>query len=76
FRAVQLSGCAELADDPDTSLRVGLALFARSSAITDELRAAAAALVPERVAVIVRADRVVSWDHRKLGDVRPSDIGS
>jgi len=76
FRAVQLSGRADVSDDADTSLRVGLALFARSTPITEEVRAAAEALVPERVAVFVHPERVVSWDHRKLDGVRPDDIGS
>jgi PPOX class probable F420-dependent enzyme len=76
FRAVQLTGRADLVDDKETSLRVGLALFERSTPLTDDVRAAAAALVPERVVVFVRPERVVSWDHRKLAGVRPSDIGN
>ena len=77
FRAVQLSGRAELAGDLETSARVGLALYERSGApMTDELRASATALAPERVAVFVQPERVVSWDHRKLAGVRPSQIGT
>lgn len=76
FRAVELSGRAQLADDHHTSLRVGLALFERSGApMTDESRAAAAALADERVAVTVHPERVVSWDHRKLAGAPLSDIG-
>ena len=44
--------------------------------LTDEMRAAVDALVPARIAVTVHADRVVSWDHRKLPRVRPDEIGS
>jgi PPOX class probable F420-dependent enzyme len=77
FRAVQLSGRAELAEDHDTSERVGLALFERASgSLDDELRAAVAGLVDDRVGVTVHADRVVTWDHRKLPGVRPSEIGA
>jgi PPOX class probable F420-dependent enzyme len=76
FRAVQLSGRAELVDDFDRSLEVGLALFARSAPMSDELRAAAAALAPDRVAVFVHPERTVSWDHRKLAGVHAKDIGS
>jgi PPOX class probable F420-dependent enzyme len=76
LRAVQLSGRADLGEDRDTSLRVGLALFERSSGeLTDELRAAVAGLVADRIAVTVRAERVVSWDHRKVPGVRPDEIG-
>ena len=76
FRAGQLSGRAELADDHDTSVRVGLALYQRAGApMSDELRASVAALAPERVAVFVDSEGVISWDHRKLAGVRPSDIG-
>ena len=76
FRAVQLFGSAELADDYDTSLMVGLALFQRSAPMSAELEAAAAALAPDRVAVFVNPARVVSWDHRKLAGVKAGEIGS
>jgi PPOX class probable F420-dependent enzyme len=76
FRAVQLAGRAELGEDADTSLRAGLALFERSrGALTDELRAMVAGLVPQRVAITVHPERIVSWDHRKLPAVRPADVG-
>jgi hypothetical protein len=32
--------------------------------------------VPQRIAVTVHAERVISWDHRKLPGVRPDEIGS
>ena len=77
MRAVQLSGWAELGEDADSSRKVGLALFERAnSELTDEMRAAVDALVPARIAVTVHADRVISWDHRKLPKVRPDEIGS
>jgi PPOX class probable F420-dependent enzyme len=77
MRAVQVSGRAELGEDAETSRRVGRALFERASgALTDDLRAAVEALVPQRIAVTVHAERVISWDHRKLPGVRPDEIGS
>src|SRR5262245_33944663 len=77
FRAVQLSGRGAVHDDPETSRRVGLALFERSSGeLDDAVRATVAGLVPTRVAVTVHAERVVSWDHGKLPGVRPDEIGS
>lgn len=78
FRAVQLTGRAALVDDPEASLRVGVALFGRYSppgADPEQVRAAAADLAPARVAVVVTPERVVSWDHRKLAGVRPKDVG-
>ena len=76
MRAVQMSGHGELTSDTDGSLRVGLALFERAAGyLDDDVRATVAALVPERVGVTVHPERVVSWDHRKLEGVRPSEIG-
>jgi PPOX class probable F420-dependent enzyme len=76
FRAVQLSGRAELYEDHTSSERVGLALFERANGhLTAELRDTVAALVGERIAIALRPDRVVTWDHRKLPDVRPSEVG-
>jgi PPOX class probable F420-dependent enzyme len=77
FRAVQLSGRAVVGEDYDSSVRTGLALFVRASGeLTDEMRATVAALAPERVAVTLHPERVVSWDHRKMPGVRPDEIGS
>jgi PPOX class probable F420-dependent enzyme len=76
FRAVQLSGRAELGEDHDTSMRVGLALFERASGeLTDDLRAVVAGMVPERIGITLHPERVVTWDHRKLPGVRPTEIG-
>jgi PPOX class probable F420-dependent enzyme len=77
FRAVQLSGRGVVDDDPETSLRVGLALFERSNGeLDDTLRATVAGLVMARVAVTVHPERVVSWDHRKMPGVGAVEIGS
>jgi nitroimidazol reductase NimA-like FMN-containing flavoprotein (pyridoxamine 5'-phosphate oxidase superfamily) len=76
FRAVQLAGEAVIIDDPEDSRRVGEALFARSlGELNDDMRAYVASLVPERVGVAVEAQRVVSWDHRKLAGARPDQVG-
>ena len=76
FRAVQLTGRAELSDDRESSRVVGLALFERARGpLTDELRAAVDGLVDDRVGVTLYAERLVTWDHRKLPRVRPSEIG-
>jgi PPOX class probable F420-dependent enzyme len=77
FRAVQVTGRAELGEDRDASMRAGLALFERASgSLDDELRATVAALAGERIAVTLHPARVITWDHRKLPGVRPSEIGA
>ena len=76
LRAVELYGRAQLNEDHTSSERVGLALYERANGhLTAELRDAVAALVGERIAVALRPDRVVTWDHRKLSGVRPGEIG-
>jgi PPOX class probable F420-dependent enzyme len=77
FRAVQLRGRAELIDDVESSRRAGELLFARygSEPLTDEARSAVAALAPARVVVVVHPDRIVTWDHRKLGGITPEAVG-
>ena len=76
FRAVQITGRAELTEDRESSRRVGLALFERArGSLNDELRAVDDGLVDDRVGVTLHAERVVTWDHRKLPRVRPTEIG-
>ena len=76
FRAVQLTGRVELSEDRASSRRVGLALFERAyGQLNDELRAVVDSLVDDRVGVTLQAERVVTWDHRKLPQVRPTEIG-
>lgn len=77
FRAVQLSGRAELVDDLATSERMGIVLFERYSPgpMTDAMRASATALAPQRLMIAIIPQRVVSWDHRKVAGVRPTEIG-
>lgn len=76
FRAVQLTGRVELSEDRASSRRVGLALFERAyGQLNDELRAVVDSLADDRVGVTLQAERVVTWDHRKLPQVRPTEIG-
>jgi PPOX class probable F420-dependent enzyme len=76
FRAVQLSGRAELGETLEASTRVGLALFERAAGeLTDELRGVVAGMAPERIGITLHPERVVTWDHRKLPGVRASEIG-
>ena len=76
LRGVQVSGRADLRDDAETAGRLA-DLFSLKA--PEEHRAAAReqllALAAERVSIVVKAERVASWDHRKLFGVRPQDIG-
>jgi PPOX class probable F420-dependent enzyme len=67
LRGVLMEGTAQLSTDPERVARVGEAVAARNGlgglgADAGEIRRRAA----KRVAVTFRADRVTSWDHRKL----------
>jgi PPOX class probable F420-dependent enzyme len=68
LRGVAVEGRAEVSDDPDLLWRVGVAVWERyNGPYTEEVRPFVEALLRKRVAVRVRAERVRSWDHRKLG---------
>jgi PPOX class probable F420-dependent enzyme len=68
LRGVAVEGRAEVSDDPDLLWRVGVAVWERyNGPYTEEMRPFVEALLRKRVAVRVRAERIRSWDHRKLG---------
>jgi PPOX class probable F420-dependent enzyme len=54
--------------DPDEVARYGRALFARFGAQGPEVDAMIAKQAPKRVGLRFTPTRVVSWDHRKLGE--------
>ena len=68
LRGVAIEGRAELSDDPALLWELGVALWERyHGPYSEEVRPMVEATVRKRVAVRVRAARVRSWDHRKLG---------
>lgn len=71
LRGVQLRGHAEVSDDRELVQRIGEDLMVRYQGATEPLdetmRGAATAMGAKRVAVVVKAEQVVSWDHGKLG---------
>ena len=69
LRGVSINGKAELQDDPAVVFRYALAVTRRNNrGLSDEQHQAAAKMMSQkRTAVIVKAKRIVSWDHRKLG---------
>ncbi len=71
LRGVSIAGRATIVDDPAEVIRVGEAVYERywgpisSDAVRDGVRA----MGSKRAVVVVEPEKVVSWDHRKLGGV-------
>ena len=62
------TGRAELVEDPDKKWELGVNLFERYYGdYTEELRPFVETMLNKRIVAKVVVDRVVSWDHRKLG---------
>jgi PPOX class probable F420-dependent enzyme len=67
LRGVELVGTARVVDDRDTVIAVGRNVSERYSggvSVPDEILQAMGA---KRVAIVIDVDKVVSWDHSKLG---------
>jgi PPOX class probable F420-dependent enzyme len=68
LRGASIEGKAEVTDDADLLWRIGVNIWERYyGPYDDSLRPMVEAMLNKRVAVRVRAERVRSWDHRKLG---------
>ncbi|WP_020105545.1 pyridoxamine 5'-phosphate oxidase family protein [Nocardia sp. 348MFTsu5.1] len=68
LRGVSIEGTGEILDDPDSILKCGISVWERyNGPYTDEMRPYVDQMMNKRVAVRIKADRVRSWDHRKLG---------
>ncbi len=68
LRGVAIEGRAAVSGEPADLLRVGIGVWERYyGPYTPDLRPGVDALMNKRVAVRVVADRIRSWDHRKLG---------
>jgi len=69
LRGVAINGRAELHDDPAVVFRYALAVTQKNNPrlAPEQQQAAAKMLSQKRTAVVVKAERIVSWDHRKLG---------
>ena len=68
LRGVELVGRAEIVDDPDKMWELGVNLFERCyGAYSEELRPFVETMLNKRIVAKLNVDRVVSWDHRKLG---------
>ena len=68
LRGVELVGTAEIVDDPDRLFQIGISVWERyQGPYTDEAKPFVEMMLNKRVGIKVNVDRVVSWDHRKLG---------
>ena len=69
LRGVMIKGTATLVDDGDGLHRIARAIVARNQPDLppDLLDAAAAQLALKRTGVVVEPEKVISWDHTRLG---------
>ena len=68
LRGVELVGRAEVIDDPERMFDLGVSVFERYyNPYTEDLRPFVETMLHKRVVIKLHVDRVVSWDHRKLG---------
>ncbi|GIU89761.1 MAG: hypothetical protein KatS3mg010_0860 [Acidimicrobiia bacterium] len=68
LRGVSLVGRGEIVEEPDRIWELGVSVFERYNApYTEEMRPFVETMLRKRVVVKLHVDRVVSWDHRKLG---------
>jgi PPOX class probable F420-dependent enzyme len=68
LRGVELVGTGEVFEDPERLWQLGVSMYERYFApYTEEARPAVQAMLHNRVGIMLRTERVVSWDHRKLG---------
>lgn len=75
LRGLAIEGTAEVVDDESVVWDVCVNIFERYNApYTEELRPFVEFMAHNRVAVRLDADRVRTWDHRKLG-MDPIELG-
>ncbi|HUC35799.1 MAG TPA: PPOX class F420-dependent oxidoreductase [Acidimicrobiales bacterium] len=68
LRGVELVGKAEIIEDSERMWELGVNLFERYyGSYSEELRPMVELMLHKRVVVRLDVERVVSWDHRKLG---------
>ena len=75
LRGVELVGRAEIVDDLERMWPLGVDVFERYyGTFTDDMRPFVETMLNKRVVIKLHVERVVSWDHRKLGlpPTRPS----
>jgi PPOX class probable F420-dependent enzyme len=68
LRGVMMECDVAIERDPDTVADFGRALFQRFGAVGGEVDAMIAGQAPKRIGLTFTPTRIVSWDHRKLGE--------
>jgi PPOX class probable F420-dependent enzyme len=69
LRGVELVGTAEVTEDPDVLMPIARNVVERYIEDTkpEDVDAVAAMMARNRSAVVIHVDRMVTWDHTKLG---------
>src|ERR1700676_2636225 len=69
LRGVEISGWGEIVEDPEELFKLGVSVFERyqGGTYTEEMKPFVEAMLHKRVLVKLHSEKVVSWDHRKLG---------
>lgn len=74
LRGVAINGTARLHHDPEEVWKLAVHVVRRNNPEVPEeqLEAAARGLARKRTGVVVDVEKIVSWDHRRLGGELPS----
>jgi PPOX class probable F420-dependent enzyme len=69
LRGVELVGTAEVTEDPEVLMPIARNVVERymEAVEPDQLDAVAEMMAMNRSAIVINVDRIVSWDHTKLG---------
>jgi PPOX class probable F420-dependent enzyme len=68
LKGVSIQGQAEIVDDQDAVLRYGEAVYERYwGPLDDTVRDGVRAMGAKRVVIVVKPEKILSWDHSKLG---------
>jgi len=68
LRGVELVGTARLVEERESIIAIGMSVAQRyQSADAETIRAGVEAQADKRLGVVIDVERVVSWDHTKLG---------
>jgi hypothetical protein len=68
LRGVELAGWGEIIDDPVQLMVLGVSVWERYyGPFTEDQRPFVDAMLNKRVLIRLHTEKVVSWDHRKLG---------
>jgi PPOX class probable F420-dependent enzyme len=70
LRGVVIYATAELVKDVAKVHALHMEVLKRNTEISEEiLEKATQSMAPKKTAIVIKADRTISWDHRKLGGI-------